>query len=228
VSRSGLMRSWAALALLAAVLGGCGSSSTAHSSSATTAAASAPSTTPSAPTATPTATTQTQTTPSTTTTATPTATTPAPPVQLSSIHLSSPAFSAGGTIPSQYTCDGADISLPLQWSGVPASAQELVLVMRDPNAPGGDFVHWALAGIAPGTTALATGGVPGHVVPGRNSLGTLGYRGPCPPPGDKPHQYVITLSALSSPSGLSAGFSADQLTVRAVALGTLVGTYARR
>jgi phosphatidylethanolamine-binding protein (PEBP) family uncharacterized protein len=99
--------------------------------------------------------------------------------------------------------------------------------MRDPDAPGGDFVHWALAGISPRNGGFSAGGVGGQVVPGRNSFGTLGYRGPCPPPG-RAHHYVLTLSALSAPSGLRPGWHADQLRVRALALATLIGTYARR
>ncbi len=101
-------------------------------------------------------------------------------------------------------------------------------MMRDPDAPSGNFVHWALAGIDPTTVGSQAGGVPGFVAPGRNSFGTLGYRGPCPPSGDKPHHYVLTLSALSARSGLKAGFSTDELRTNAVAIATLIGTYARR
>jgi Raf kinase inhibitor-like YbhB/YbcL family protein len=151
-----------------------------------------------------------------------------PPVTLAkSMRLSSPAFAANGPIPRQYTCDGRDTSPPLRWSGVPAGTRELVLVMRDPDAPTGNFVHWALAGIPPSSGGLPAGGVPGQIVPGRNSFGTLGYRGPCPPAG-RPHHYVLTLSALPSASGLRAGWSSDQLRVRQLAIATLVGSYGRR
>jgi Raf kinase inhibitor-like YbhB/YbcL family protein len=151
-----------------------------------------------------------------------------PPVRLvGSLRLTTPAFSAGAAIPRAYTCEGRDISIPLRISGVPRGTRELVLVMRDPDAPRGDFVHWALAGIPPSTTSLAAGAVPGLVVPGRNSYGALGYRGPCPPPG-RAHHYVLTLSALSAPSGLRPGFSADQLRTPAVAIATLIGTYGHR
>ncbi len=143
-------------------------------------------------------------------------------------HLSSPAFAAGAPIPAAYTCDSIGVSPPLQISGVPPGTRELVLVMRDPDAPGGNFVHWALAGISPSTTSLPSGGVPGLVAPGRNSFGTLGYRGPCPPRGGAAHHYVLTLSALTSASGLRTGFQADQLSSPAVGIATLIGTYARR
>lgn len=142
-------------------------------------------------------------------------------------HLTSSAFAPGGQFPSNYTCDGADLSPPLEISGVPPGTKELVLVMRDPDAATGNFVHWALAGIPPTTTSLPSGGVAGLVAPGRNSFGTLGYRGPCPPTGAKAHHYVLTLSALPAPSGLRSGFSADQLQSAATGIATLIGTYAR-
>jgi Raf kinase inhibitor-like YbhB/YbcL family protein len=146
------------------------------------------------------------------------------PVHLSPLlHLSSSAFHPSGPIPRQYTCDGADTPLPLSWSGVPKGTHELVLTMRDPNAPTGNFVHWAVAGIPPSATTVPSSGV----IEGQNSLGSTGYRGPCPPAG-KPHHYVITLSALSGPSGLSAGFSTTAAPkIRALAIATLVGTYGR-
>lgn len=170
-------------------------------------------------------------TPSATTATTSTSTSPSPSGGAglaSGFSLSSPAFSAGAAIPSQYTCDGQDISPPLQWSGVPAGTKELVLVIRDPDASTGDFVHWAVAGIAPVTTSFPAGGVSGQIAPGRNSFGSLGYRGPCPPTGDKAHHYVFTLSALATASGLHSGFSADQLQSQALGIATLTGTYARR
>jgi Raf kinase inhibitor-like YbhB/YbcL family protein len=146
----------------------------------------------------------------------------------SGFRLTSPAFRPGGAIPRAFTCDGRDVSLPLRYSGVPRAARELVLVMRDPDAPSGNFVHWAVAGIQPSTRAFQAAGVPGLIVPGRNSYGTLGYRGPCPPRGTKAHHYVLTLIALSGRSGLRNGFNPDQLRVSALAIATLVGTYARR
>ncbi len=146
---------------------------------------------------------------------------PAPAVHLAAgFHLTSPAFSQNGQIPRRYTCDGAGTAIPLRWSGVPRNAKELVLVMRDPDAPSGDFVHWAVAGISPGAGA-PTG------VDGRTSTGRTGYTPPCPPAG-KAHHYVITLSALGGPSHLRTGFTPDQLRTAAVGIATLIGTYARR
>jgi Raf kinase inhibitor-like YbhB/YbcL family protein len=162
----------------------------------------------------------------------PTATGPrpaAPTVRLAAgIRFSSPAFRAGGAIPAQYTCDGSDISLPLRWSRVPPGTRELLLVMRDPDATTGNFIHWAVAGIAAASGSLQAGRSPAGTVEGRNSFGSVGYRGPCPPPGGRPHHYVLTLSAFAARSDLTAGFNPDRVRIGALAFGTLIGTYARR
>lgn len=138
------------------------------------------------------------------------------------ISLTSPAFATGGAIPRQYTCDGANTPIPVQWSGVPSGTVELALVMRDPDAPGGTFTHWALAGVKPSQH------MPNPAIPGHNDFGTNGYRGPCPPPG-RPHRYQLTLLALAKASGLKFGFSPTRLDgVPVLARGRLTGTYSRR
>ncbi len=146
-----------------------------------------------------------------------------------SITLSSPAFAAGGTLPSVYTCSGRGISPPVRWSGVPGGTRELALQLIDPDAPGGPFLHWAVAGIPPTVRSLAAGeSVPPGAVAGSNSFGRVGYGGPCPPPGAKPHRYVFVLLALRSPSGLTRGFGAGALPVaRALAIGELQATFGR-
>lgn len=201
-------------------LAGCGGGSGAHSSTASSSAANSSATGTTSAGAT--------TGAGATTTTTAATTNATPRVHLAGgFHLSSPAFRAGGSIPRLYTCDGRGTSLPLRWSGVPRETKELVLVMRDPDASGGAFVHWAVAGIAPTTTGFPAAGVSGQVIPGRSSAGSLGYTPPCPPRGDKAHHYVLTLAALASSSGLRPGFTADQLHTRALGLATLIGTYAR-
>ena len=140
--------------------------------------------------------------------------------------ISSPAFASGQPIPRVYTCDGRGISPPLHWSGAPDGTRSLVLVMRDIDAPGGNFIHWAVARIPPGSDAVAPGHAPRDGVQGANSGGGVGYTPPCPPHGDRPHRYLITIIALArrttgtstSPAGLSG---------TGLASGTLVGTYAR-
>ena len=128
------------------------------------------------------------------------------------LRVTSPAFASEARIPRRYTCDGRDVSPPLRWSGVPAKATELSLVMIDPDAPGGTFHHWRIRFPA-SVRALAAGHVPAGAVQGRNDFGTVGYRGPCPPAGPA-HHYVITLTALAGGS--------------VVASGRLIGTYTRR
>jgi Raf kinase inhibitor-like YbhB/YbcL family protein len=127
--------------------------------------------------------------------------------------VTSAAFAPGGRIPRQYTCDGQDIAPPLHWSGIPGDATELRLIMHDPDAPGGDFIHWQLSGLSPRSNGLAAGQAPAMGNAGTNSFGTTGYRGPCPPRGSPPHHYVITLTALA--------------TDQTVGIGTLTGTYSR-
>jgi Raf kinase inhibitor-like YbhB/YbcL family protein len=102
--------------------------------------------------------------------------------------------------------------------------------MRDPDAPGGNFIHWVIAHLTPagGGLSLTAGEVPPGAVIGRNSFGSVGYRGPCPPSGPA-HHYVVTVYALGQPSGLKRGFSADEVSALPVlGQGTLTGLYARR
>jgi Raf kinase inhibitor-like YbhB/YbcL family protein len=139
-------------------------------------------------------------------------------------------FKPGATISRVHTCDGRDVSLPLHVAGLPSATKEIVVVMRDPDAPGGNFIHWLIANLRPagGILSLAAGATPSGTVLGRNSFGSLGYRGPCPPSG-APHHYVITVYALGQPSGLGKGFSADDVSALLVlGQGTLTGLYARR
>lgn len=145
------------------------------------------------------------------------------------IQLTSAAFAEGGTIPRRYTCDGEDRPPPLTWSGLPEGTVELALVVDDPDAPRGTFVHWVVWGLDPAAGGLVEGEV--RARQGRNGFGNQGYGGPCPPKGDEPHRYVFTLFAVSQPLSLEAGASADDLK-RAVAdkllaQGRLVGRYGR-
>ena len=130
------------------------------------------------------------------------------------ITVRSSAFAPGGAIPALYTCEGRDISPPLDWSGVPGDATQLSLTMVDVDAPGGSFVHWQMSGLSPRATGLAAGAQPAVGIAGTNGFGTTGYRGPCPPHGERPHHYVITLTAQGNGLALTSG--------------TLTGTYARR
>lgn len=117
------------------------------------------------------------------------------------LKLTSTAFSDGGTIPQQYTCRGADMSPPLQWSGVPEATVELALVVRDVDI--GGFVHWVIAGMDADVGGIAENTPPGGAVQANNALGRPGYAGPCPPSGT--HHYEFRLYALTKASGVTAG-----------------------
>lgn len=143
------------------------------------------------------------------------------------MKLTSQAFSHETPIPTRYTCDGADVSPPLQLSEVPTDTVSLALVMDDPDAPVGVWDHWVEYDIEPreaiaeAVTELGTAG--------RNSWDRTGYGGPCPPGGT--HRYFFTVYALDTELGLEAG--ADKAAVLAAIDGhvldqaTLMGTYSR-
>ncbi len=113
----------------------------------------------------------------------------------SKLLISSPAISDGATIPTQYTCSGAGQSPPLSWSGVPQGTQSFALLVEDPDAPVGTFVHWVVYDIPPTSQGFQEGTVEG--IQGVNGAGKASYMGPCPPPG-KPHHYHFTLFALDT------------------------------
>ena len=130
------------------------------------------------------------------------------------IQLSSPAFAAGAVIPRKYTCDGSDMSPPLEWSGVPAETRSLALIVDDPDAPRGTWSHWIVFGLKPATTSLPEGGpLPEGAQLGRNDFRKNAYGGPCPPPGG-PHRYFFRLYALDRAVALEPGvvFTYDRNT----------------
>ena len=151
------------------------------------------------------------------------------------IQLSSPAFSEGETIPKKHTCDGEDLSPALSWSGVPNGTRSLALIMDDPDAPMGTFVHWVLydipaelAGLPEGVAK--TGTVAGIGVQGTSGFRKMGYGGPCPPRGST-HRYYFKLYALDTKLNLKEGASkADvekAMKGHILAQGQVMGKYGR-
>jgi Raf kinase inhibitor-like YbhB/YbcL family protein len=122
------------------------------------------------------------------------------------------AFAEGGAIPNLFTCDGADLSPSLEWSGEPRDTKSLALIVDDPDAPAGTWNHWLLWDIPASLHALAQGFKPGKLgESGTNDFGKPGYNGPCPPRGG-PHRYFFKLHALDVPGlGLRAGSKRDGL-----------------
>ncbi len=154
-----------------------------------------------------------------------------------SIKVVSSAFGEGERIPSEFTCDASNVSPPISWEGVPKNAKSLVLVVYDPDAPGGTFIHWVLYDIKPDITSIPRAIPRKPVVPGLglqavNDFGYVGYGGPCPPRGSKPHRYVFLVLALDVESlGVKPGSPAREV-LRAVkghvlAYGYTYATYSR-
>jgi Raf kinase inhibitor-like YbhB/YbcL family protein len=157
--------------------------------------------------------------------------------ETTTLALSSPAFAPNGEIPSRYTCEGAEVSPPLAWSGVPDGTRSLALVLDDPDAPSGAFCHWAVFDIPADRAGLEEGygaGRPGAGFrEGSNGFGKPGYGGPCPPPGADAHHYDFRLLALREARlGLPKAPRCDEVLDAAQRLAIeqaeLVGTFARK
>jgi len=138
---------------------------------------------------------------------------PAPTAALS-FDLQSPAFGAGAAIPVRYTCDGEDVSPPLQWGDPPAGTQSLALILEDPDAPAGTWAHWVLFNLPAAARSLPEG-IPSDATRpdgsrhGHNDWGRPGYGGPCPPGGT--HRYFFRLYALDTVLDLESGAGREQL-----------------
>jgi Raf kinase inhibitor-like YbhB/YbcL family protein len=151
------------------------------------------------------------------------------------LKVSSPRWKHGETIPKKHTGDGADVSPPLLFEGVPAGTKSFALICDDPDAPVGTWVHWVIYDI-PGTAKGLPEGVPTDAsLPdgsrqGRNSWKNSGYGGPSPPPG-KPHRYFFRLYALREPLGVAPGLGAKEIEAAAraksIEAAELMGTYGR-
>ncbi|MFB6299841.1 MAG: YbhB/YbcL family Raf kinase inhibitor-like protein [Halobacteriales archaeon] len=154
------------------------------------------------------------------------------------ISLSSSAFDDGASIPTKYTCDGADVSPPLSIDGVPDGTQSLAMIVDDPDAPSGTFTHWLLWDIPPDTRSVPEAIDRSETVArldgatqGQNDFDALGYRGPCPPQDDDAHTYRFILQALEGSLALEAGADRDAfddaMPETVLARTVLTGTYDR-
>lgn len=148
--------------------------------------------------------------------------------------LEADAFSPNSPIPTQYTCDGDEISPALSWDAPPENTQSLVLIADDPDAPGRTFVHWVIYDLPPdlrqlpealpSDPILSSGGT--H---GKNDFNRYGYGGPCPPRGT--HRYIFKLYALDTVLDLPPGAKKREVLAamegHILAGGELVGQYSR-
>lgn len=155
------------------------------------------------------------------------------------MQLESAAFTANGSIPAKYTCDGSNISPALSWGTPPPKTQSLALIVEDPDAPGGTYTHWMIynlpaiaTGIPEGVTAQPILLQPQEIkgaVQGKNDFGKIGYGGPCPPSGT--HRYFFRLYAIDRRPDLVPGVNKEQLLVtidrRTLAAAELIGRYSR-
>lgn len=144
------------------------------------------------------------------------------------MKLTSPAFSHNNPIPAQYTCEGADISPPLQWSNVPQNTKSFALIVDDPDAPSKVWVHWVLYNIPANIDTIAENMPASSFTQGSTDFnGAQHYGGPCPPSGN--HRYHFTLYALDTMLDLPAGATKRQLLTaikgHILAETTLIGTY---
>lgn len=128
------------------------------------------------------------------------------------MKITSSAFQEGGNIPAKFTCDGANVNPPLHIGQVPAEAKSLALIVDDPDAPGGLFIHWLVWGIDSKTTDIAENSVPPNALEGKNGFGKSGYGGPCPPSGT--HRYYFRVYALDQTLNLPAGANRGELDGR--------------
>lgn len=144
-----------------------------------------------------------------------TTTTPSAPViqaptsPSGAFSLQSTAFTDGGVLPARLTCAGAATSPDLAWTGTPADAVELAIVVRDRDADG--FVHWVVTGIDPFVQGIGEGGVPENAIEGPNGADAIGWLGPCPPAGSGTHTYEVALLSLPAVVALPPGGTAEEV-----------------
>jgi Raf kinase inhibitor-like YbhB/YbcL family protein len=127
------------------------------------------------------------------------------------MRLFSNAFKSLENIDAKYTCDGADISPPLEWDSVPTGTKSFALICDDPDAPVGNWDHWLLYNMPMSTTSIPENvrSLPVGTLVGRNSWGRDDYGGPCPP--DRKHRYFFKLYALDKMLDIPSGANKDQL-----------------
>jgi hypothetical protein len=161
--------------------------------------------------------------------------TPSPEAEMA-LELKSDAFVSGQSIPAKYSCTGRNISPALTWNDPPAGTQSFALIMDDPDAPMGTWVHWVLYNIRADRRSLQedlpiTGKNidPEAIFVGKNSSGTIGYDGPCPPSGT--HRYYFKLYALDTLISLLPGASKEtilkEMEGHILAQGELMGTFSK-
>ena len=149
---------------------------------------------------------------------------------MTTIKISSAVFRHNELIPAKYTCDGSDVNPPLLIENVPPTAKSLALIVDDPDAPAGTWVHWVVWNISPSTGAIMENTVPSGAEQGLNDFRKRSYGGPCPPSGT--HRYFFKIYALDTTLTLGSNTTKAVLekTMKGhvVAQGELIGLYKRK
>jgi Raf kinase inhibitor-like YbhB/YbcL family protein len=160
-------------------------------------------------------------------------TTIAYPEQILTVHSSS--FASGSSIPQPYTCKGGNRSPALAWENAPAHSKSFAIIVEDPDAPAGIFVHWVVYSLPAARTSLPEAipqspEIPGGGMQGFNDFGHYGYDGPCPPPGQT-HHYHFRVYALDEVPQVSEKPTASEVKAamkdHVLASGELIGTFSR-
>ena len=151
-------------------------------------------------------------------------------IKSGNMKLTSSVFLNNQNIPAKYSCDGVNVNPPLTLSDVPNNAKSLVLIMDDPDAPMGTWIHWTVWNIDPKTSEIAENSVPSQAIEGKTSSGKSGYGGPCPPSGT--HRYFFKLYALDIALSLPQSTTKEDLekamTGHTLEQAELVGLYNRK
>jgi Raf kinase inhibitor-like YbhB/YbcL family protein len=150
--------------------------------------------------------------------------------KMKELAVTSPAFTDGGSIPVRYTCDGPDISPPLALAAIPSGTRSLALIVDDPDAPSGTWVHWVMWNISADTRDIKEGQIPSGAMQGQNDWKRNSYNGPCPPSGT--HRYLFKIFALDTTLDLPPSTTKTSLE-RAmhghiIAQGLITGKFRRR
>jgi Raf kinase inhibitor-like YbhB/YbcL family protein len=149
--------------------------------------------------------------------------------RMTTLTITSRSFTDKGMIPAQFTCDGRDVNPSLEWGTTPTGTRTLALIMDDPDAPVGTWVHWVVWNIPPETRNIKENSVPVGVVQGFNSWKRNAYGGPCPPSGT--HRYYFKLYALDTALNLPQTATKGELELvmhgHILAQGEIMGTYRR-
>ncbi len=154
-----------------------------------------------------------------------------PEGELGELTVSSRSFGDGEDIPVEHTCDGEDVSPHLEWSDPPSGVKSFTIIVDDPDAPGGSFIHWTLYNLPGGLRSLQEGAaLPKEALQGENGFGRISYGGPCPPAGSA-HEYRFWVYAVSEDLPLERGAQGIDVIAalrgRVIAVGSVNGKYAR-